>query len=67
VDPGNILENHLRNVVHWLTQQSVTVTGIGIGQDVSQYFPDSCGGFAEPDPIALYMFRRLKPYFDGSA
>lgn len=63
VNPGNILEKHLTNVVHWLTHQPVTVTGIGIGNEVSRYFPGSGEGFVEPDQAALKMFQRLRIYF----
>jgi len=63
VNPGNFLEKHLASVVDWLAQQPVTLTAVGIGHDVSRYFPGSGNGFTDADLIGQYVFQRLKPYF----
>jgi cobaltochelatase CobT len=40
VNPGNYLEKHLRQVIHAITTQSpVQLLAIGIGHDVTRYYP----------------------------
>lgn len=63
VNPGNLLENHLSSVVGWLAKQPVSLTAMGIGRDVSQYFPGSGEGFVDADLMARSVFERLKVYF----
>ena len=39
VNPGNYLEQHLREVIDWIeTRSAVEVTAIGIGHDVTRYY-----------------------------
>ena len=63
VNPGDFLEKHLISVVGWLAQQPVTLTAVGIGHDVSRYFPGSGAAVTDPDFLGLPVFQRLKPYF----
>ncbi len=38
-NPGNYLERHLREVIHWIESRSdVELTAIGIGHDVTRYY-----------------------------
>jgi cobaltochelatase CobT len=38
-NPGNYLERHLRNVIHWIeTRSPVELIAIGIGHDVTRYY-----------------------------
>ena len=38
-NPGNYLERHLREVIHWIeTCSDVELTAIGIGHDVTRYY-----------------------------
>ena len=39
VNPGNYLERHLREVIHWIENRSpVNLIAIGIGHDVTRYY-----------------------------
>jgi hypothetical protein len=66
VNPGNFLERHLKSVVGWLSKQPIALTAIGIGHDVSRYFPDSGEAITDPEFLGLPVFQRLKPYFENS-
>jgi len=67
VNPGNFLQKHLGDVVDWLAQQPVTVTAIGIGHDISQYFPGSGKGAIDAERLALSVFQGLRPYFGNTS
>lgn len=63
VNPGNFLQKHLRNVVDWLAQQPVALTAVGVGHDISRYFPGSGKGAIDAPRLALSIFQGLRPYF----
>jgi cobaltochelatase CobT len=65
VNPANFLEKHLSSVVGWLSKQPIALTAIGIGHDISRYFPGS-GKVSDPELLGLGVFQGLKPYFENS-
>ena len=67
VNPGSFLEKHLYSVVGWLAQQPLALTAVGIGHDISRYFPGSGEGVTDAELLGLPVFQRLKPYFGGVA
>jgi cobaltochelatase CobT len=39
VNPGNYLEQHLREVIEWIeTRSAIEIIAIGIGHDVTRYY-----------------------------
>jgi cobaltochelatase CobT len=67
VNPRSFLEKHLSSVVGWLAQQPVTLTAVGIGHDVSRYFPGSGEAVTDFGLLGISVVQRLKPYFGGTA
>jgi cobaltochelatase CobT len=63
VNPGNFLETHLKGVVGWMAKQPAALTAVGIGHDVSRYFPGSGEAVTDPELLGISVIQRLKPYF----
>lgn len=63
VNPSNILEQDLRNVIHWIeTASDVTLTAIGIGHDVTRYYKRAIT-IADADELAPALIGRLEELF----
>lgn len=64
VNPSNILEQDLRNVIHWIeTASDVTLTAIGIGHDVTRYYKRAIT-IADADELAPALITRLEELFE---
>ncbi len=64
VNPSNILEIDLRNVIRWIEKRSdVEVTAIGIGHDVTRYYANSMT-IADVDELAEALTSQLTEIFD---
>lgn len=64
VNPSNILEQDLRNVIHWIENASrVELTAIGIGHDVTRYYKKAIT-IADADELAQALTGRLEELFD---
>jgi cobaltochelatase CobT len=65
VNPSNILEQDLRNVIEWIeTLSQVELTAIGIGHDVTRYYRKALT-IADADELAGALVNRLSELFDG--
>lgn len=63
VNPSNILEQDLRNVIHWIeTASNVQLTAIGIGHDVTRYYRKAIT-IADADELAPALIARLEELF----
>ncbi len=63
VNPSNILEQDLRNVIHWIeTASNVQLTAIGIGHDVTRYYRKAIT-IADADELAPALIARLDELF----
>jgi cobaltochelatase CobT len=64
VNPSNILERDLRNVIEWIeTASAVELTAIGIGHDVTRYYRKAIT-IADADELAAAIADRLEELFD---
>ena len=64
VNPSNILEADLRNVIHWIENSSnVELTAIGIGHDVTRYYKKAMC-IADADQLAKALIEQLEGLFD---
>lgn len=64
VNPSNILERDLRNVIHWIENVSdVELTAIGIGHDVTRYYQKALT-IADADELANALITRIGELFD---
>jgi cobaltochelatase CobT len=64
VNPSNILELDLRNVIGWLQKQkAVELTAIGIGHDVTRYYKKAIT-IADVDGLAQALVSQLTVLFD---
>jgi cobaltochelatase CobT len=64
VNPSNILEQDLRNVIEWVeTLSQVELTAIGIGHDVTRYYRKALT-IADADELAGALVNRLSELFD---
>jgi cobaltochelatase CobT len=64
VNPSNILEKDLREVIGWIESQSrVELTAIGIGHDVTRYYARALT-IADADELAGALTGRLAELFD---
>lgn len=64
VNPANILEMDLRNVIQWLEQRSdIEVTAIGIGHDVTRYYKKALT-IADVDELADALVSQLADLFE---
>ena len=63
VNPSNILEQDLRNVIQWIEAASnVQLTAIGIGHDVTRYYRKAIT-IADADELAPALIARLDELF----
>lgn len=64
VNPSNVLEQDLRNVIDWIeTLSQVELTAIGIGHDVTRYYRKALT-IADADELAGALVNRLSELFD---
>jgi len=64
VNPANILEADLRNVITWIERKSdIEVTAIGIGHDVTRYY-DKAITIENADELAEALTKQLTELFD---
>ncbi|MCC7304629.1 MAG: cobaltochelatase subunit CobT [Alphaproteobacteria bacterium] len=65
VNPANILEQDLRNVIHWIEEKSdVELTAIGIGHDVTRYYKKALT-ITDADELAKALADQLEDLFDN--
>ncbi len=63
-NPGNYLEQHLRNVIEWIeTRSPVELTAIGIGHDVTRYYRRAVT-IADAEELGGTMMKNLADLFD---
>tara|TARA_R110002095_G_scaffold150969_2_gene130638 strand:- start:94 stop:1935 length:1842 start_codon:yes stop_codon:yes gene_type:complete len=64
VNPSNILELDLRNVIHWIENKSVVeLTAIGIGHDVTRYY-DRAITISDAEGLAEALTKQLTELFE---
>lgn len=64
VNPNNILEQDLKNVVTWIEEKSpVDLTAIGIGHDVGRYY-NRAVTIADASELATALIEKLSDLFD---
>ncbi|MEM9469424.1 MAG: cobaltochelatase subunit CobT [Pseudomonadota bacterium] len=64
VNPANILETDLRNVIAWIEKvKQVELTAIGIGHDVTRYYSRAMT-ISDADELANALVSRLERLFD---
>ncbi len=64
VNSGGYLENHLREVIHWIeTRSEVELTAIGIGHDVTRWYKRSAT-IVDVEQLAGAMIEQLASLFD---
>ncbi len=64
VNPSNILEQDLRNVIFWIENASdVELTAIGIGHDVTRYYKKAMT-IADADELAPALMGRIEELFE---
>jgi len=65
-NPGNYLEKHLRDVIHFIENKSdVELTAIGIGHDVTRYYRRAVT-IVDAEELGGTMMTRLAELFDES-
>ncbi|MDX2275007.1 MAG: cobaltochelatase subunit CobT [Hyphomonadaceae bacterium] len=63
-NPGNYLERHLRQVIHWIESRSpVEVIAIGIGHDVTRYYKRAVT-ITDAEQLGGVMTEKLAELFD---
>ncbi len=63
-NPGNYLERHLRQVIHWIeTRSEVELTAIGIGHDVTRYYARAVT-LIDAEELGGTMMKNLTDLFD---
>ncbi|MBT3237958.1 MAG: cobaltochelatase subunit CobT [Rhodospirillaceae bacterium] len=66
-NPGNYLEKHLRDVIHWIeTRSNVELMAIGIGHDVTRYYQRAVT-ISDADELGGTMMQNLSDLFDEDA
>ncbi|MBL8536761.1 MAG: cobaltochelatase subunit CobT [Hyphomonadaceae bacterium] len=66
-NPGNYLERHLRNVIHWIeTRSPVELIAIGIGHDVTRYYRRAVT-ITDAEQLGGAMIEKLAELFDEPA
>ena len=64
VNPSNMLEADLRNVIHWIEERSdIELTAIGIGHDVTRYYQRAMT-ITDADQLANALINQLADLFD---
>src|SRR3989338_4495396 len=63
-NPGNYLERHLREVIHWIeTRSPVELVAIGIGHDVTRYYRRAAT-LLDAEELGGTMMQALADLFD---
>jgi cobaltochelatase CobT len=63
-NPGNYLERHLREVIHWIeTRSDVELAAIGIGHDVTRYYRRAVT-LIDAEELGGAMMKNLTDLFD---
>src|SRR3989338_6073242 len=63
-NPGNYLERHLREVIHWIENRSpVELVAIGIGHDVTRYYRRAVT-LLDAEELGGTMMQALADLFD---
>jgi cobaltochelatase CobT len=66
-NPGNYLERHLRQVIHWIESRSpVELIAIGIGHDVTRYYKRAVT-ITDAEQLGGVMIEKLAELFDEPA
>ncbi len=66
-NPGNYLERHLRDVIHWIeTRSPVELIAIGIGHDVTRYYKRAVT-ITDAEQLGGVMIEKLAELFDEKA
>jgi cobaltochelatase CobT len=66
-NPGNYLERHLRQVIHWIEARSpVELIAIGIGHDVTRYYKRAVT-ITDAEQLGGAMTEKLAELFDEAA
>ncbi|HOO82511.1 MAG TPA: cobaltochelatase subunit CobT [Alphaproteobacteria bacterium] len=66
VNPSNILEADLRNVIGWIEEKSdIEISAIGIGHDVTRYYTRAMT-IADADELAKALIGQLEGLFEES-
>jgi cobaltochelatase CobT len=66
-NPGNFLEKHLREVIHYIeTKSDVELTAIGIGHDVTRYYRRAVT-IVDAEELGGTVMARLAELFDENA
>ncbi len=66
-NPGNYLERHLREVIHYIeTKSDVELTAIGIGHDVTRYYRRAVT-IVDAEELGGTMMARLAELFDENS
>ncbi|MCR9214382.1 MAG: cobaltochelatase subunit CobT [Proteobacteria bacterium] len=64
VNPGNYLDRHLRDVIHWIeTRSAVELIAIGIGHDVTRYYQQAVT-IIDAEQLGGVMMEQLADLFD---
>ena len=64
VNPSNILEADLRNVIDWIDSKTdIELTAIGIGHDVTRYYKKAMT-ISDADELAKALIDQLEGLFD---
>ncbi|HLS68786.1 MAG TPA: cobaltochelatase subunit CobT [Kiloniellales bacterium] len=67
VNPGNYLERHLREVIHYVeTRSPVELVAIGIGHDVTRYYRRAVT-IVDAEQLGGIMLEKLAELFDEAA
>lgn len=66
VNPANVLEMDLRNVIEWIeTRSSIELAAIGIGHDVTRYYQKAIT-IADADGLAKALVEQLGSVFENA-
>ncbi len=66
VNPGNILESHLREVIDWIERVSpIELTAIGVGHDVTRYYRRAIT-IVDVEQLGGAVLEQLAALFDDS-
>jgi len=64
VNPGNYLDRHLRQVIHWIeTRSPIKLIAIGIGHDVTRYYGRAVT-IVDAEQLGGAMLEKLAELFD---
>ena len=64
INPGNYLDRHLRQIIHWIeTRSTVELVAIGIGHDVTRYYRRAVT-IVDAEQLGGAMMDKLAELFD---